>query len=85
MVHKHHVIVDYSFMDHNLGLAKVLAYSMKLRAILYRVTQDGQVIMKSSDKTWSTEGGNGKPLQYSCLKNSMLLSHFSRVRFCATP
>ena len=39
MVHKHHVIVDYSFMDHNLGLAKVLAYSMKLRAILYRVTK----------------------------------------------
>ena len=36
--------------------------------------QDGQVIVKSSDKTWSTGGGNGKTLQYSCLKkliNSM--------------
>ena len=27
--------------------------------------------MKSSDKTWSTGGGNGKSLQYACLKNSM--------------
>ena len=25
--------------------------------------------MDSSDKTWSTGEGNGKPLQYSCLKN----------------
>ena len=25
----------------------------------------------SSDKTWSTGEGNGKPLQYSCLKNRM--------------
>ena len=22
-----------------------------------------------ADKTWSTEEGNGKPLQYSCLEN----------------
>ena len=26
-------------------------------------------MVKSSDKTWSTEEGNGKPLQYSCLEN----------------
>ena len=25
----------------------------------------------SSDKTWSTAEGNGKPLQYSCLENPM--------------
>ena len=25
----------------------------------------------SSDKMWSTEEGNGKPLQYSCLENPM--------------
>ena len=25
--------------------------------------------MKSSDKTWSTGGGNDNPLQYSCCKN----------------
>ena len=29
------------------------------------------VIVESSDKTWSTRGGNGKPLQYSCLENPM--------------
>ena len=28
-------------------------------------------MMESSDKTWSTGEGNGKPLQYSCLENSM--------------
>ena len=27
--------------------------------------------MESSDKMWSTGEGNGKPLQYSCLKNPM--------------
>ena len=26
---------------------------------------------QSSDKTWSTGEGNGKPLQYSCLENPM--------------
>ena len=26
-------------------------------------------MVESSDKTWSTEEGNGKPLQYSCLEN----------------
>ena len=27
--------------------------------------------MESSEKTWSTEEGNDKPLQYSCLENPM--------------
>ena len=27
--------------------------------------------MESSDKTWSTGEGNGKPLQYSCLEDPM--------------
>ena len=26
-------------------------------------------MVESSDKTWSTREGNGKPLQYSCLEN----------------
>ena len=34
-----------------------------------RATQDRQVMVESSDKTWSTGEGNGKPLQYSCLEN----------------
>ena len=28
-------------------------------------------MLESSDKTWSTGEGNGKPLQYSCLENPM--------------
>ena len=36
-----------------------------------RATQDGWVIVESSDKTWSTGERNGKPLQYSCLENPM--------------
>ena len=36
-----------------------------------RSTQDRWVMVESSDKTWSTEEGNGKPLQYSCLANPM--------------
>ena len=39
--------------------------------MLCRATQDGQVIVKSSDNTWSTGGGTGKSLQYFCLKNLM--------------
>ena len=34
-----------------------------------RATQDGQVMVESSDETWSTGEGNGKPLQYSCIEN----------------
>ena len=44
---------------------------MKLWTMLCRANQEGQVMMESSDKTWSTEEGNGKPLQYSCLENPM--------------
>ena len=46
-----------------------LSNSMKLWAILCRATQDGQVMVESSDKMWSTGEGNGKPLQYSHLEN----------------
>ena len=28
-------------------------------------------MVESSDKTWSIGEGNGKPLQYYCLENSM--------------
>ena len=34
-------------------------------------TQDGRIMVERSDKMWSTGEGNGKPLQYSCLKNPM--------------
>ena len=48
-----------------------LSSSMKLRAMPCRATQDGRVMVESSDKMWSTGEGNGKPLQYSCLENPM--------------
>ena len=44
---------------------------MKLWAMLCRVIQDGRVIVKSSDKMWSTGERNGKPLQYSFYENPM--------------
>ena len=34
-------------------------------------TQDGHVVVESTDRIWSTGEGNGKPLQYSCLENPM--------------
>ena len=37
--------------------------------MLCRATQDRQVMVESSDKTWSTGEGNGKPLHDSCLEN----------------
>ena len=36
-----------------------------------RAIQDGWVMVKRSDRMWSTGEGNGKPLQYSCLENPM--------------
>ena len=37
----------------------------------HRATQDGWVMVESSDKMWSTGEGNGKPLQCFCLENPM--------------
>ena len=39
--------------------------------MLCGATQDGRVMLKRSDRMWSTGEGNGKPLQYSCLENPM--------------
>ena len=33
--------------------------------------QHGRVMVERSDRMWSTREGNGKPFQYSCLKNPM--------------
>ena len=48
-----------------------LSKSMKLWAMPWRANQDGRVMVESSDKTWSTGEGNGRPFQYSCLENPM--------------
>ena len=44
---------------------------MKLWAMLCRATQDRWVMVESSDKTWTTGEGKGKPLQHSCFENPM--------------
>ena len=45
--------------------------SKKQWAMLCRDTQDEQVIVESSDKTWSSAEENGKTFQDSCHKNPM--------------
>ena len=45
-----------------------LSNSMKL-SHARGATQDGWVMVVRSDRMWSTGGGNGKLLQYSCLEN----------------
>ena len=44
---------------------------MKLSARQCRANKDGQVMVESSDKMWSTGEGYGKPLHYSCIENPM--------------
>ena len=39
--------------------------------MLCKATQDGGVMVESSDKMWSTGEGNDKPLQHSCIENLM--------------
>ena len=34
-------------------------------------TKDGRVMVERSERMWSTGEGNGKPLQYSFLENTM--------------
>ena len=45
-----------------------LSNSMKLSHAC-GASQDRWVMVKRSDRMWSTGEGNGKPLQYSCLEN----------------
>ena len=47
-----------------------LSNKMKLSHAVYG-HPDGWVMVERSDRMWSTGGGNGKPLQYSCLENTM--------------
>ena len=49
---------------------KALSNSMK-PSHACRATQGRRVMVKRSDRAWSTGEGNGKPLQYSCLENPM--------------
>ena len=47
-----------------------LSNSMKL-SHARGATQEGRVMVETSDRMWSTGEGNGKPLQYSCLENPL--------------
>ena len=47
-----------------------LSNSMKL-SYARGATQDGRIMVERFDRMCSTGGGNGKPLQYSCLENPM--------------
>ena len=67
-----------------------LSNSVKLWAMQCMATQDGQVMVETADKMWSTGEGNGKPLQYSCLENPMnseweWVKSLSPVWFFVTP
>ena len=64
------IVQKHQFFSAQLSLWS-LSNSMKLWAMLCRATKDGWIMVESSDKTWSTGEGNGKPLQYSCLENPM--------------
>jgi len=48
-----------------------LSNSIKLWAMPCKATQDGWVMVRMSDKMWSTGEGNGTSLQYSCLEKPM--------------
>ena len=54
-----------------LSWQRGLCNSMKLWTMPCKAIQDRQVIAESSDKMWSTGGGNGKPPQYTCHENLM--------------
>ena len=47
------------------------AQKIKSDTVSPSISQDRQVMVERSDRTWSTGEGNGKLLQYSCLENPM--------------
>ena len=48
----------------------IIAFLPRSKHLLISWLQSSSAV-ESSDKTWFTGEGNGKPLQYSCLENSM--------------
>ena len=62
----------YSQKTSQSNLTRTTALSNSMKPSHVRgATQDGRVMVERSDRMWSTGEGNGKPLQYSCLENSM--------------
>ena len=60
---------DHRKLTNLITWTTALSNSMKLWAMLCRATQDGWIMVQSSDRMWSNGKGNGKPLQCSCLEN----------------
>ena len=58
-------------MDHSIVMGKGLAQLSEAISHAGQGNPRWKGHMKSSDKTWSTGGGNGNPLQYSGLENFM--------------
>ena len=46
-----------------------------------KATQDGSVMVESSDKPWPTRRGNGTPYHYSCYENPMNMSSMKREKY----
>ena len=62
----------YSQKTRQSNHTRTTAFSNSMKPSYARVaTQDGRVMVERSDRMWSTGEGNGKPLQYSCLENTM--------------
>ena len=58
-------------MDQSLVVEKGLAQLNEAMSHALQGHPARQMGHESSDKTWSTGGGNGKPLHHSCHKNPM--------------
>ena len=60
-----------SLLQHHSSKALILCSAFFITHIFCRATQDRWVTVESSEKTWSTGEGNGKPLQHYCLEKPM--------------
>ena len=60
-------MVTKVFIGHSLIVGKRFVQLNEAMSHGGRGTQNGWVAVKSSGKTWAAGGGNGNPLQYSCL------------------
>ena len=62
----------YSQKTSQSNLTRITALSNSMKpSHACGATQDGWVMVERSGRMWATGEGNGKPLQYSCLENTM--------------
>ena len=75
-----HLIPEYSGINKGQRVPdrSKTAHRKPLVKCFLTATQERWIMVDSSDNTWPTGEGNGKPLQYSCLENpinSMTIHH----------